>query len=513
MRRLPSLVFTLALALPAGLPPAASARAGDDPLALDRGPLVFVAPFQARSGPAASLAAMLPTFLVSELDAAPDLRALGIDGLGFVGDTPAPIYAASCPPDQFVGCAYVMAEAAGADYALAGSVTTTEAGASVELHVVDVREAEERVAFTAALATGGDAAFAEGVRRVLVAVAEQDLGRARDIRASAEPAGGDAGEKAAQARELDRLVAEIGDASTLSRREGRAVERPRFTVEQLVKEGRTDAAKPWERLDMTPGEYLRYRNSGLSLVEWRRRARGRRAQLLARPFLGVGRAPVDGRYYGRMVRDADDFSVVESWTWQAVQDGTGVAVGGQLAWGLRPDLEVGVYAGVARGRYSVQVHASTEGLPSNATEPEEFGNTNVFAGPQVLWVPWPTASLRPVLGLRAGWWRGTAVDDHVLPPDELPRFDAPTLWTAGLVLGGEARVAERMDLYLHLPVQAVVAGEASAESHEGAGAIDDMTLPPAFSGLGAGVRVGFQLRFFGPRARRPAYDDLDDPAD
>ncbi len=462
---------------------------------------VFVAPFGS-SEDAAAISEMLPSLLADRIDAHPAMRVVYLEQVGRIHDVPAEVYAASCPPGQDAGCAFVIGEAAGVDFAVAGAVARSGSDLQVRIHIIDIVAAAEAMSFQAGLGAGDDAVFAEGVARVLAALALGEAGHGTDIRRSGtdDTVDLEAEERVLAARELDELSGEIGDVSTLSVRQGLDMDRPRITMDELTSDIHATGETPWMRLGMTPEEYVRYHNSGVGIHEWRRRKRGRNMQLLIRGSGGFGMGPWDGSYNAQFGLSEIDLSTKEQYAWQGVS--RSLAPVGELgiAFGVLPTVDIGVHGGVARGIYTLQTHTVTEGRISNPLPAEETGNRNWYAGGQVQWVPLPTIGVRPVVGVRGGWQGGTAVDDHLDAElnaallETLPIFAAPYSFSVAGVLGGEISMAERVDLFVHVPVGMTIGGDTSVLLHEGGGVLTDLTDPPELEPIGFQVLLGLQGR-------------------
>ena len=473
-------------------------------LAEDTPTRVFVSPFVARSREATAIASLMPGFLQQQLDAHPELDAIAVGEVGPVYDTSAELYLSSCPAGEQTGCAFVVAEVARAELALTGTVDTVDGASRVEVVIIDVLESREVLSFQADLAVGDDVVFAEGVARVLVAVVRGEAGRSDDIRAFDDPTADDteAQRQAEIAAQLDQLSAEIGDVTTVSSRSQIEIERPRYTASDLAEKMEEEGVKPWERLDMGPREYLRYKNSDLTLAKWRQRAQGRQGQLLVRAGLGLGTGPTHGEYYGVYARSDQNLNVVEAYSYQAVTSGSGFGASGSVSYGLLPFLEVGVLAGTSSGRYGVLIDSYVVGDEHTLGDPEDRSNQALFFGPQVLGSLMPTSVVRPVVGLEFTALLGTAVGSrYELPVPELSGFSSPLLFQAGGRVGAEVRVAEQLDLFLHLPVGLVIAGKSSDSARVGSDGLDtqDILDPPAMSPISAGLNVGVQIRLGGKK--------------
>ncbi len=466
--------------------------------------VVLVAPFEPQNTEAAGLASMLPDFLGQQLAELDEVQPLFLYEIGLIHDVPAEDYAASCPAGEFVGCAYVLAEAGGAAYAVTGTVQALQSGNRVDVRIVDVSSASEVTGFVVDMGTGDDAVFADGVARVLGAVIRGDIGAETDIRQEGGVAPAEGPDKEVASTELKELDTEIGDVSTLDVREDGRIEQERYTIDDLAVDMEDEGTKPWERLEMSPREFLRFKNSGLHLYEWRKLSEGRKGKLLIRGSLGYGRGPSSGAYYGRVALSAQTLEVAETYAWQTMETASGVSVSGAVGYGILPEIEVGLTGGLVTGRFEVDIHRITIGDFSTSPDPVDYASQTLYIGPQVLYVPMPTSTIRPVVGGLVTVWRGSAVGSHVLPPAELPGGGVldPLQNATALMVGGlggvEVRMSETLDLWAHVPVGAVIGTwNAPAVYHEGEGALEPeglLVAAPEPGSISAGVQVGVQVR-------------------
>lgn len=468
---------------------------------------VFVAPFEARTREATSIASLMAGFLQTQLDAREELDAIGIDEVGPVFDTNAQTYMASCPTGELVGCAFVVGEVARAEFAITGTVDSAGGASRVEVSIIDILESREVISFQADLAVGDDAVFAEGVARVLVAVVRGEAGRSDDIRTD-EDAGAREAEiqRAAEiAAQLDQLSSELGDVTTLTTRSEMEIERPRYTVGEISEQMESEGTKPWERLGMGPREYMRYRNSEMSLPVWRQRAMGRQGQLIARVGPSLGTSQSHGAYYGVYARSSQTLSVIDAYSYQAVTSGSSVGGTASLSYGLLPFLEVGVLAGLGSGRYSLLIDSYVAGDTRTLRDAEDRTNQVIIVGPQVLASFMHTSFIRPVIGGEATALIGTTVSSRYspLPAQELSAFSTPVLWRIGARVGGELRLSDNIDIFAHLPFGSVIAGSSSETQRVGDAGLDasHITSPPGLSPIYAGVDFGLQARIGGKKVK------------
>ena len=477
---------------------------------------VFVAPFLAQDADAEAAAATALAAIARELGRMEGIQVLRREDVGDIHDLSSDVYFSSCPATELVGCAYVLGEAGGAAFAVAGTVEGLGQGARVEIHIIDVGAARESLSFQAEMGEGDDRAFAQGVSRVLLAVVGGEAGGVSDIRVGSASGEEDAPfDRERVSHELDQLSTEIGDVTSLDVRGSGHIERPRTTAADIAEKMEQEGVKPWERLEMGPSEYLRYQNSGMPLYEWRERSRGRQGQVVLRPYAGFGRAPVNQHYYGRYAQSGEaPFEVVEVYAWQQTEAGAGAVFGLMAGYGLLPFLEVGVLGGVAQGRFHIDPDKVTVGKAASEQEDVDTFNTTVQLGAYALVPLMPTSSIRPVLGARLAWWQGTSVASHLGLPAELPAFaEKPTFVTVGPIIGGEARISNRVDLYVQVPIDLMVAGGKAIEVHTGGGGLSNTVSPSPVPAVSASGLLGVQIKLGGRQglAMRRAHEDEVDP--
>ena len=476
---------------------------------------VYVAPFEATHAAATGLSTMLPDFLSQQLALRRStFDVVALEDIGQIYDISASEYAASCPEGEFVGCAYVLGEAGGARYAVTGRVTVFEDNNLVDLRIVDLQTAQEVVSFEVRYSNGEDTHFSEGVVRTLAALVEGRLvvGDLRSYR-DAEPVGPD---KERSSTELGQLDREIGGVGSLRVRDEGILEEEDYTMEDLVADMASEGTKPWERLDMSPREFLRYKGSGMPLYQWRELAKGRKSKLLVRGMAGFGRVPSMGTYYGRVALSSATLDVVETYAWQTIANGSSLQVGAAVGYGILPTLDVSLGLGLATGQFTVDIHRVTEGDFTSSPTPSTFPSRSLSFGPEVRYVPLPTSTVRPVVGGFANVWLGSVVDNHILPPQELPNggvidpLGTPGALVVGALGGLEVGLSDKLDLWMNVPVGAVVASwNAPDTHHEGEGVLESLEAAPEIGVASAGVMLGVQVRALGERKKKPTLEDYE----
>lgn len=482
---------------------------------------VLVSALQPRNAEAKKLATLIESFIADKLAETDGIRVLRVEDTPKFTDYDARIYIDSCPPMQIVGCSLIVAERGEAPWAVTGSVQALASSSKVEISIIDVEDSRVVVSFASELGSGDDEAFAEGVAKVLVAAIKGEVGQEADIREDAEGPKRSKEENAAVAAELEALEREIGDVTTSLSRDDEEIVRPTYTAEDISRQMETDATKPWETVGMGPAEYLAYKNSGMQLVEWRKRALGRKGQLLLRVGGGVVYGPVNSAWYGRYQLDPTTLAVVDAYAAQAPQSATGAIFGGGIAYGILPILELAVQGGIVPATIgATSGHEKAGETPE--IDPEQTDDAWVpWASARVVIAPFPTLPARPVFAVGGIWMSGASIYEHEydysgIPSGELDTdksaFAKPNLLGAEIMVGGEVRVGERIDLFLHVPVDLWLTGTDLVELRSGTGAgMTDLDPPEAAGIVGAGAQFGLQVRLGGAKPRESSIlDELEE---
>lgn len=482
-------------------------------LAAETGTPVLVSSLQSRNSESVGLASLVENFLAQELRDHPGIDVIRVEDTPPFEDYPARTYMDGCPPGEIAGCTQIIGERGKARLAVTGTVQQLVGGTKVTIEILDIEEARSLIRFQSELEAGNDEVFAEGVAKVLVAAISGEIGQERDIRDLGNEDTDDPVDDEAVRRQLEELAREMGGVTTTISRSDREVRRPEYTLDDLAKKMEGEGTKPWERLGMKPEEYLRYKNAGLSLYEWRKKAIGRKGQLLVRPLAGFASGPYSGTFYGRWAYDTTTgaLEVVDAYSAQAVQTGSGGTLGASVGWGLSPVLDVGLVGGVTIGNFIVDLNQETVGQPAQASDPQTYAQTTLFVGPRVQATLMPVSSIRPSVGGSLLFLRGRTVLDPESVPDSLTIFTPPALFAAELFVGGEARLSDRVDLFLQVPVQVRLAGAVFASDRSGIVEVLEVSPPAAAGVLGAGVVAGLQIRLFGAKpAEATRYDEMDE---
>jgi hypothetical protein len=493
---------------------------------------VLVSEFQPVTSDAAGFAALLRLFLNDELDRRPELRSIPVEDVPSFGEHSALVYLESCPPGDQIGCAWVVGKRVDAAYALTGEVEARYDGSTrVSVTVIDVAGAREVLSFDVELAIGDDQALADAVTELVVAVASGEVGQEQDIREAGEiDAPRSTAENQMISQELNQLSGELGDVTVTTRAD--AIERPEYTVDDLADDMASDAIPPWEQLGIPPGEYLRYKNSGLTLVEWRAGALGRKSQLTVRLAGGLMYGAVDTLYEGRYALEVSgtEFVVVEEYAWQTLQNATGGHGGVWLGFGIIPILEVQIGAGLVSGTYTLRVGGEQAGDEPREPQEQTTPQVSPWVGARVLAVPLQWSRVRPIIGggvrVQRGYGYDRFWDADSLQVDALP---APWLLEIQAVPGVEIGVARGqirkkesgyglppgVDVTITVPIGVIVGGQLKDEYHTDQQVLSpgSYTEPPSFSLFSAGLELGATVRLGGAtfQAAR-SLDEIDDLA-
>ncbi len=498
---LPSLALSLALS-----------GAFSTAFAADAETTILVSSLQPRNPEATGLASLVENFLAQELRDHPGFDVLRVEDTPAFQDYAARTYMEGCPPGEVVGCTQIIGERGKAAFAVTGTVQALVGGTKIQIEILDIRNARSLIKFESELESGADEAFAEGVAKVLVAAIDGEIGKERDIRFDGEDQPEPMDDTAVRAQ-LDQLQREMGSVSSVITRSDRAIERPTYSLDDLAAKMEGEGTKPWERLDMKPAEYLRYKNSGLELFQWRERAIGRKGQLLLRPTVGFSNGPYSGLYYQRRAYDVTTgaLTVVDVYAAQAVQNGSGANFGASVGFGVSPVVDLGATFGITTGTWTVDIGQETVGQPAPSSQPYSTGQTTLIVGPRVTATLFPVLPFRPTFGGSVLLMRGrTEMDPEGVPGGVV--FEPATMIAGEAFIGGEARISRSVDFFLHVPVQIRLAGDVLTTYESG---VQDVVTSPSLASAGifsAGVAVGLQIRLFGAKVKESSrFDDMDEP--
>lgn len=482
--------------------------------------MVLVSALQPSSPEGVELATLLEGYLADEIARDPELQVLRIEETRPFEDYSARVYIEGCPPGDILGCSSIVAERGGADFAVTGTVRSSAAGTEVEVDILDMKESRVVVSFKSELAAGDDKVFAQGVARILAAAVRGQVGEEADIRNTEDDDDDDAQklDNDAVARQIAQLSKDLGEVTVALSRPNRVIPKTTYTVDDLAEQSDTDGLKPWDRLKMTPGEYLRYKNSGFDLVEWRARSAGRQGQLLISPMFGYANGTMAGSFYGAYATSASPPdsglsgcpSCVDSYSAESQQSGPGAWINAVVGYGLTQTIDVGVSVGVQTGSFTRDVdYLKVDQIVAETTDPQSFTASRLTLGARVGVGLFPARSIRPRLGGGLDWMRGYSVTQFEAMPEWITVFPAPNLLVGQAYVGGEARLSKNVDFVLQVPLTMMLAGTQPSTSRTGSQDVVTESVPNGPKLVGVGVSAGVQIRLLGKKAGG-GIDDIDE---
>lgn len=466
---------------------------------------VLVSTFQPSVPAASGVAALLENLVAETLDDAVAVRVVRVEDTPAFADYGPRVYMDGCPPAQGVGCSQVVAERGGAAYAVAGSITPLPDGRwRVGVSILDVAGSRVMVAFTSDLQNGGDQAFADGVVKVLLAAMRGEIGTESDIRDGADPDLGPRPSNEELAAQIAELSTELGQVSAVISEPRGSIPRPTYTVADIAAQSEEEGIKPWERLGLTPGAYLRFRNAGVSLETWRARATGRQGELHLRLQGGWWRGPVDEVFTARYAYDPS-LQVIDRWSSLQLDTGNGPTLGGEVAFGFLPWLDLALAGGVGFGHIDADVTSTQSTAP-----PVRYQTQTPWFGPRMSLAPFPQWPARPLAGVGATVVRGPGAAEILALPAEVVPVEARWVVYAELFVGGEVALSEHLALSLRVPVDLLVAGDPDGEARVTTTAALDPVAPAASAVVSTGALLSVEVRLFG--ARPDTGSLLDEPS-
>lgn len=382
----------------------------------------------------------------------------------------ASVYLDSCPANQRVECGYVIGARASADWAVVGQILAGTPGRPPEvlLSVVHVDGAREVISFSSTVTPDNHHAIADGLGLVL----EQVIGGMVDLEAPPPSTGRDLWALRQERRDERRRVADDVETSTggldeLTRQIVARDDRPRVELSDLAQYQDREDGTPWGQLGLGEKEYVRYRNSGLSIDAWRDLRRGRLGQVRIRGLGGFGAGPFHHYYDGRYVLAAADLQLAAVRSYQQVEGGGGSIFGLELGLGVHPWLDVHAGAATRSVGYRAQIYQEVEDEPGTVTPPIEVLRTTTEWRFGVTVSPLPTYGVRPTGTVQLGLWSGVPVDRVIGLPPALRAFPRPAAIFLHLAPGVEISAGKSVVLFSRAHVQLRVAGNSFDERDSG----------------------------------------------
>lgn len=439
------------------------------------------------------------------------------------------IYLRSCPKTELVGCAYVIGARGGAEWVITGQVqrhrdegelilddddddSMKEAPLSVEIHIIDIKESRVALAFDAALTPETEEIFADTVVDIVNKLVEGE-GKLNDLRESMDDPQMDAERKklesAILASSLGDLEREMGG---LVQRETGTFNVPKLTEADLEEYDERDDVPPWELVGLDKKEYLRFKNSGKNILEWRSLKKGRQGRILFGGSVQFGAAMYEQWFDGRWALDNSDLTPIEVDEWQSVKVGSTVGMDFALGYGFLPELDVCLDLGFRAAGYNYLFHKEVEGSPQEPKDPSRVPISTFRFGGSVTYSPLPTWTIRPTMTGAFSVWMGQPVN-HVVdiamagPIEPLP---APTLFFVHASPGGEITVNDNLVFFARFRMSFLVGGN-RVEALEllGDGFLSTTSEPVGKWAPGFEGEAGLQFRI-GPLKRKKKSRLLDD---
>lgn len=411
-------------------------------------------------------------------------------------DYTAEVYLDSCPQDQFFGCAYVIGSRAQAEWVITGEVD----GNQVSVSFIDINESRNVFSFTATVNPSDEAAFGDGVVKLLheiIAGAAVE----RDLRGTVEDPAEKARREDAQREDLARSLQTLeGDLDTMVRTVESDIEPPRLTKFDLADTYQdSDQAKPWERVNMSQAQYVRFKNSGIPLNDWRVKERGRFGKVILSAALGPYGGPFS-QYFDARSAFAQDLSVKEVEEYQYNVRKGGLVTNLEASFGVHKWFEVGFAAAFRSTKYTFRINQETEGQATPDPDelfldpPQDVLKGGWQFGGRINFVPMATWAFRPTATVGFGVWKGQQIDTIVQLPSQYVPLGAPTMSLLELGGGGEVDISPPLALFARLMLEIPVSGDTLQEYHDGPPTLVNRATPDEQAGIGAEFQVGVRVR-------------------
>ena len=498
---------------------------------------VLVSNFEGVDPATRQIAAHLPSLIEEDLSGYEEFLVLSLKNAPAVSKYSAVLYMLSCPPGEYVGCTFVVGQAGKARYGITGRVrplseedrkareqtpkksddpddfsfdegapaTATPADptkpvvlAEVDVSVLDVTNSQELLSFVVPYRSDAEATFASGIGFALLGVLEGDVGQMEDIRTTGKPIQSKSNiDRDSVIRDLDALNEEMGEV------EGRRSEasgprresRPHYTLDEML--SKEAANRPWDKMGLTPREYVAWWNSGWDIDSWNELAVGRAYQWMLRPMVGVGYGPVQQRYHARYALQASNLDVLEVYGFQEVNSGMDITLGLTGGYGITPSLEVELGGALELGSYKVEVYQEIYGVEKTPRMDDSYTNAVLRGLAGVRYVPFPTADYRPLVGLCFTYLKGTTVLAHTgLDKGYLPA-DWPAPWWVGtrLLLGAETSFNDKSGAYAQIPITILLGGHTTDVQNQVLPYLPGKIAPSELPRVGVSLQGGVQFKF------------------
>ena len=472
---------------------------------------VLVAPFQgveeARRGLALELTRSLERKLSTNNALVDVAQVPDFDEYGYTAN----IYMQACPDGEYAGCAMVVGQRAESEWVVGASLQTVippdsdEGGLyGLTVHVVDVLGTQELVRFAINFRLDEK----EQILDVIVDVFGEVLRGVHDDvdeRKEGLSVEGTTGLSSVQEEAVMNTLAEFEKShGPVERRTVKgSLEAPKFTREDLAQFRDREDGTPWDRIGLSEDQYLRFRNAGMALADWKMRALGRKGSLVFRVEGSGGSGPYHGSYVGKYARfsvnslEAVSPVVERSELYQLTSGAMGSARL-EVGVGLTSQIEVGWSTRLM----AVQVTTLEDEQKVDEANPEVDPKTESrSASEQGVYVKglwWPDRSASPTLRVGAARWVGSS---PTLIDDELTQPTLPTQTLLQVSPGMEFRALPALDVHAGLGLDFAMGpgrvtclegrGELCTESPDTYDYIQDPPSIQNASIIGWSVAVGF----------------------
>lgn len=413
-------------------------------------------------------------------------------------DYSAEVYLVSCPAEKTLGCAFVVGARAEAEWVVTGAVAPDGEELRVTVSFVDVVESRIVFSFDVALHEDDEAAFGDGVADLLDklvrgAGAETDL--RGEIETPLEKAEREEKEREMLAASLAGMQSEL---DVMARQvEDTRIEAPKLTARDMQQYADRDDVPPWQRIGMNESEYVRYRNSGRTLNDWRVLARGRAARPILSLGIGTAAGPWGQEFDGRRALDDATLTVVEVDEYQELDNGTGLVADLEASFGVHRWIEVGFAASFRNSPYQFLFHKEVENEPAPVDAPSTTRTSSWQLGGRAHFVPMSTWAFRPTGTVGIGVWKGSRLD-QVIATESIPQgivpLPAPSLVLLELGPGGEVDLGPNLTLFAKGLLELPVVATAYHEHQEGAALLATRGSPDGTWGAGLQLTAGVRVR-------------------
>jgi len=446
------------------------------------------------------------THLQQELIADSELQVRMVADVEGVRKKSAQEYLSDCLPGEFAGCAFTICDTNNIPMLISTSFASKS---TVTLTIADVSEGKiivEEIPFVGAKETAQQAVII--FTKVYKGTYKKEKEDEKAENSEQEKTQTDSSELTYTDYKLPPI--------RLQKKESNQKRLSKEDIEEMKKD---EGSKEWDKFDMDPDEYMRFINSGISLLRWKDLKQGRKNKFMIRLGGGLGFLPAHVLYYGRSVYSDVDTELVESYAWQIPQTDVSVVSNFALSFGLTPELDIGVSAGTATGRISFDMWAQKAGQ-TPLFRKDNLANPIWMIEPEISYVPKITSMIRPIGSVGVSFLLGRSIEPDVttftntfscryypqyndsgqcIPADlESPVVNPPLVVMIKLQPGAEMSLNSNLDVWVRTPISFVMsAGNAPGIIQQGGGALPEKErdIPGGYSTFGFGVLFGVQTRF------------------